>query len=198
MDFERRQANMMRVGKPAQFARPLPGMLARGLRQLAVRGGPHLRARPVETDAHWRASRQRKHGRAELAMHVDHKVITRRAQICGELRRIGKWPQPPGLRPFAAGKFDDVVDPRMVPQQLGDLRRCKPVDARRRIALAQFVKHRDRVQHVADRRQLDQQDALEVAHCEIGRRQCNHRKRFTLPLVGRVARQAKRRRAGWG
>ena len=57
-------------------------------------------------------------------------------------------------------------------QQFGDRRRHQPIQSRRRIAPPQLVQHRKCVHHVADRRQLDQQDLAEIAAAQIVRHGC--------------------------
>jgi hypothetical protein len=64
-------------------------------------------------------------------------------------------------------EFDDIADRRLVPQQVGKYGSRQPVNARGWIAPAQFVQHWYGVEDIPERRELDQQDSLEVAGREL-------------------------------
>ena len=161
MHVERRHADVVRIGQPRTFAGALPGVLARLPRQGAARCPPHLGARSIESDPHGRTGRKGQRGGTELPVHVDHKVVVDCPELGGEPRRARERRPEPTRRPLCAVKFDDVGDRRMMPEQLGNGQGRQPVDARRSVAPPQFVQHRDRVDDVANRRQLDQQNSAE-------------------------------------
>src|SRR5438552_18446435 len=64
-------------------------------------------------------------------------------------------------------EFDDIADRRLVPQQVGKYGRRQPVNARRWITPAQFVQHRYGVEDIPERRELYQQDPLELVGREL-------------------------------
>ena len=167
MDVEARQRDVVGVGEEASLARALPGMLLRFIRNFSRQRFPDLSARSVEADPHRRAGGEGEYGAAQLALQIEHQVIFGGAQRGDQPRRADVRRRSPRRRPFVAGKFDDIADRGILPQQFGDLGRHQPIDARLRIAPPQFVEHRKRVHDVADRRQLDQQDLLKIAAAEI-------------------------------
>ena len=161
--LERGQRDEMRVGKPASFAGALPGVLARFIRKFARHFFPAARDRFAETDPHRRRGCPCAQSAAQLTLQIEDEVITGGAQPRGQARGIRQWRETPRPGPFLAREFEDVIDRRMRLQEFGDRRRHQPIDLRGRITAPQLVQHRECVHHVADGRQLDQQNLAEVA-----------------------------------
>ena len=169
VQVERRHRNVMRVGEPASFARALPGVLAGLFGKLPRRGVPDAGPRPVKSDPHRRAARDREYRGAELPVHVDHQIVAVFAAR-GKTRVADKRRQPPGCRPVFAVKLDNIADGRMVAEEFADRRRDQPIQLRGRVTAPQLVQHRDGVNDVADGGQFDQQNFAEVAIAQVGRR----------------------------
>ena len=94
MQIERRQRDVMGISEPAAFARTLPGVLLRFVRNLPRQRFPDVRARLVEADPYRRAGGEGKHGAAQLALQIEHQIVfARRAAWRSAGRRWHRAPR---------------------------------------------------------------------------------------------------------
>ena len=94
------------------------------------------------------------------ALQVEHRVVALRAQPLAKRPPLGAHGVlPPGLAPAPQRAFDDLVDAVHTPQQRREARLDDPVDQRVWMGGKNVVQHRHRMHHVAQRRELDDQDA---------------------------------------
>ncbi len=154
----------MGIGEPRSFAGALPGMLAGERRKPALRRMPYPSPRSIKPDSLRSACCQRENGCSELTVQINHQFVARGSQFGDKPSSGGEGGQArlPEVRRNALGIKHHVVKGRVMANEFGDRRLQDPVDACRRIVSAQPVQKGKGVYHIADRRQLDQQNSTRL------------------------------------
>ena len=112
--------------------------------------------RSIKPDANARATDEHEKSRTHLAMHVDHQIVLRAANLFEQIEKFQhRSPSATSLREIAPSKKNDIRKRRMAAHDLRVLRRDQPVNPRTRITGAQFHQHRDRVHDITQRRGLN-------------------------------------------
>ena len=112
--------------------------------------------RSIKPDAHARATDEREKSRTHLAMHVDHQIVLRAANLFEQIEKF-QHRSPPAtfFREIAPSKKNDIRERRMVAHDFRILRRDQPVNARTGITRTQLHKQRDGMDDVAQGRRFD-------------------------------------------
>jgi hypothetical protein len=163
MNIERRNGNAVSVRDPGTFTGAAPAAVRDVLEIVLRRNCAREFDRPIKPDAHSRAADEREQSRTDLAMHVDHQIVFRAADLFEQIKKAERSaPFLSGLREFASGEENHIRERWMMTDDLRILRRDQPVNARTRITRTQFYQHWDRMHNIAERRRFDQQNAREL------------------------------------
>src|SRR2546423_8522795 len=93
----------------------------------------------IKPDAHARATDEREKSRTHLAVHVDHQIVLRAANLFEQIEKIQhRAPPATSFRKIAPGKKNDIRKRRMAAHDFRVLRRDQPVNPRTRITRAQL------------------------------------------------------------
>src|SRR5947209_18474749 len=90
--------------------------------------------RPIKPDANARPTDEREKSRTHLAMHVDHQIVPRAANLFEQIEKIEhRAPPASSLREIAPSKKNGIRKRRMAAHDFRVLRRDQPVNPRTRI-----------------------------------------------------------------
>src|SRR6185503_3158572 len=152
VNIERGNGNTVSVRDPGAFAGATPAVAWDVLEIVFGRNCAREFDRPIKPDAHSRAADEREQCRTHLAMHVDHQIVFRAANLFEKIEESEcGTPSLARLREIAARKENHIRERGMMADDLRILRRDQPVNSRTRITRTQFYQHRYRMHDIAER-----------------------------------------------
>src|SRR5262249_44405606 len=105
VDIERRNRNTVRVRDPGTFAGAPPAVVRDVLQIVLGRNCAREFDWPIKSNAHTRATDERKQSRTHLAMHVDHQIVFRVPDLLEQIEETEhSAPSLAGLREIATRK----------------------------------------------------------------------------------------------
>jgi len=168
VNIERRNGNAVRVHDPGTLAGAAP-TVARDIFEIVLgRNCSREFDRPIKSDPDARAADERKQSRTHLAMHIDHQIVFRAADLFEQIKKAERCaPSLSGLREIAPRKENYIRERGMMTDNLRVLRRDQPVNSRTRITRTQFHQHWDRMHNVPERGRLDKQNTRELGGLQV-------------------------------